>query len=344
MIENSNKEIHSKLSDRTSEFLLSIVVPTFNRKHELSQLLMQLKTELAECKEEVEIIVSDNNSFDDTGRVLERFVERETADIAIRCFTQTTNIGAIKNLHFLIAKSRGKHTWAMGDDDALVPGKVSEILHLLRTNSVDLLLVRTEGIGEWDSIPFISSEHTEMQIKKIGLFDEHSDDYLFAAGFLGSVIMNTKTWLDVSPKVEGLYETQYSNWAAVLMVASTKGEYFIIDEPCVKGNFNMQGESTIPAFNILVMGRIRVWSALEGSLMKKLLSNRIKELSFMGWVLVALGKTNDVVTLSDKLRAVGVTVSLLGPLGLRSYIFALVSILLPFPNILEKVRLALKAR
>lgn len=339
-----SSEIHSNLSTKNSEFLLSIVIPTFNRQHELAKLLDQLIVELVGAQGEVEILVSDNNSTDQTSRVLQEYVTSQTDKIAIMCFTQASNVGAILNLHFLINQSRAKYVWAIGDDDALAPGKLHEILKLLRTESVNLLLLRTEGIGEWDRIPRRPIANLGGRLLKVKLCDENSADYLFAGGFLGSVIIRTKTWMDVLPQVEKWHETCYANWAAVLKVASTDGEYFVMDEPCVNGNFNMQGESKIPAFHVLVLGRIRVWAAFNGTPLQKLLREKIKELAFTGWAQIALGKTNDVVTFSEKLRALGMTISLLGFSGGKSYFFALVSVLFPFHNILEKVKTSLKAR
>jgi len=342
MNESCCNSICSNRYKTNNKFLLSIVIPTFNRQHELSLLLEQLKTELDGKQDEVEVIVSDNNSSDQTKNVLKEYVTNQTDNLAIKCFVQPLNMGAIMNLHFLISQSRGKYTWALGDDDALVPGKVCEILKLLLSNPIDLLLVRAEGIGEWNQIPRVSLKNSNVQLRKVRLQDEYSADYLFAGGFLGSVIINTKTWKNLLPKVEELYETQYSNWAAVLNVATDCDGYYVFDEICVKGNFNMQGSSAIPVFHVLVMGRVKVWSTFAGAPLESVLRDRVKELACMGWGLIACGKINDIVTLTDKLNALRLTVSLLGLHGLKSYLFALVSILFPFPKVLEKIRVALK--
>jgi len=342
MNKSRNSEISSKLSTNNGDYLLSIVIPTFNRQFELIQLLDQLAVEIFETQNEIEVLVSNNDSTDQTSKCLEEYVSRQTDKMAIRCFTQASNIGAPKNLHFLIKHSRSKYIWAIGDDDLLVPGKLYEVLELLRTNPVGMLLVRADGIGEWDRVERSLNKGGGLCLRKVKLCDKYSADYLFAGGFMGSVIINAEKWMNVVPQVEWLHETCYANWAAVLKVAVDEGEYSVINEPCVRGNVNMQSECEIPAFHVLVMGRVKVWSTFAGTPLESVLRDRVKELACMGWVLIARGKMNNVVTLSDKLNALRLTLSLLGLHGLKSYFFALVSILFPFPKVLEKIRVALK--
>ena len=62
----TNKKVNSNLSKNNGERLLSIVIPTFNRQYQLIQLLEQLSVELEGERDKVEIIVSDNNSSDQT--------------------------------------------------------------------------------------------------------------------------------------------------------------------------------------------------------------------------------------------------------------------------------------
>lgn len=322
--------------------LLSIVIPTFNRQHELSMLLDQLRVEITGLESEVEILVSENCSTDQTAEMLSKFAAIEAHRISIRWFSQPTNFGAIKNLHFLVNLAHGKYIWAIGDDDALVAGKLLKIIETLRSETPKLLLVRTEGIGEWDGIPLISTEEQNSHILKLRLNDGKSAEYLFASGFLGSVIIDAQTWLGVLPEVEVLHETCYSNWAAVLQVASKFGQFDVLDTPCVRGNYNMRGASTIPAFNILVLGRVKVWASFNGTLLHTILKPIIIRLAISGWIQVALGKTKDVTTLREKLLAFRTTFSLLGRWGDKAYLFALISLLFPFPKLLDRVRARIK--
>jgi len=329
-------------SVHSETFLLSIVIPTFSRQNELAMLLDQLCTEIVGLENEIEILVSENCSTDQTALMLADFTATLGGTISFRWFSQPSNLGAIRNLHFLVNQARAKYIWALGDDDALVSGGLFQILEILRSENINLLLVRAEGIGEWESIPERSAEKSNDQLMRVSLSDENSADYLFAGGFLGSVIIDAKKWGRIVPEVDALHETCYSNWAAVLRVASDDAEFYVIDTPYVKGNFNMRGASTIPAFQILVLGRIRVWATLVGTPLHKILIKKIAKLASSGWVQVSLGNVRDVATLRKKLVALNATYSLLGSLGIKSYFFALVSILFPFPRILDRARSIVK--
>ena len=335
----TNKKVNSNLSKNNGERLLSIVIPTFNRQYQLIQLLEQLSVELEGERDKVEIIVSDNNSSDQTWDSLQEYVASQTDKIAIRCFAQQANIGAALNINFLIKQSRATYTWTIADDDFLVPGRLHDILKLLNTNLVNLLLVRVSGIYEWDGIPKRTIERNNKLLHKVKLCDKNSADYLFSGAFLGSIIMNTQAWVNALPEAEKLHETFYPQWVAVLRVASTVGEYFIVDQACVKGNFNMRGECLIPGFDILIAGRLKIWSTFTGEPIQKILSHKVKELAYMGWALIALGRVNDVVTLSDKIHALRVTISLLGVQGFKAYFFAFISIVFPFTSVLRRIQM-----
>ena len=82
MYDSLNNKIISNLSTKNSKFLLSIVIPTFNRQNELIQLLDQLTIELVGVQNEVEVLISNNNSCDQTWRVLQEYMASKTDKLA----------------------------------------------------------------------------------------------------------------------------------------------------------------------------------------------------------------------------------------------------------------------
>jgi glycosyltransferase involved in cell wall biosynthesis len=110
--------------------LLSIGVPTYNRAHLLFYFLRRLNQEYAGLSEkgQVEFIVSDNCSVDDTEAVVNGFQE----DIPIRYHRNERNIGAPANILQLPKLAAAKYCWILGDDDLLVPGSLAHVLQLLQ--------------------------------------------------------------------------------------------------------------------------------------------------------------------------------------------------------------------
>jgi glycosyltransferase involved in cell wall biosynthesis len=105
--------------------LLSFAIPTYNRAAQLSGLLDALRDELT--GDEV-IVVSDNASPDSTQEVL-----REASDLPLVVHRQAENVGAVRNLGWLLEHApAADYLWCLGDDDRPEPGAVAQIVHLLR--------------------------------------------------------------------------------------------------------------------------------------------------------------------------------------------------------------------
>ena len=73
------------------EKLLTIAIPTYNRSQYLRQNLSVL---LPQFRKELEIIVSDNASTDDTSEVVKEFIK---AGLPVKYIQNTTNLGWAKN-------------------------------------------------------------------------------------------------------------------------------------------------------------------------------------------------------------------------------------------------------
>lgn len=111
--------------------LLSICVPTYNRLEKIKSQIQFLIKEGVETNKDVEVIVSDNASPDET---YDRYLSGLSYE-NIRIFEQVENIGLIGNLHFLLSKSQGLYSWIIGDDDILRPGIVEHVLSVLKEHS-----------------------------------------------------------------------------------------------------------------------------------------------------------------------------------------------------------------
>jgi len=91
--------------------LVSIGVPVFNGAKSLRAAIAGL---LAQTYQNIELIISDNCSTDETRRICEAFAAQ---DKRIKCFRQAENIGAARNFRFVLEQARGKYfLWNAGDD------------------------------------------------------------------------------------------------------------------------------------------------------------------------------------------------------------------------------------
>ena len=92
--------------------LVSIGIPTYNRAN--SYLTHALQSALNQTYKNIEVIVSDNCSQDETESVVKGF-----GDSRISYFRQKENVGAVRNCNFCLEQSRGEYFLLLLDDDVV---------------------------------------------------------------------------------------------------------------------------------------------------------------------------------------------------------------------------------
>jgi len=102
---------------------LTIAIPTLNRAELVDR---AIKSALAQTSPDIEIIVSDNGSTDETPAVIERYVKRGLP--ALRTFRHSATIPVAQHSEFVLAQVRSEFILPLSDDDFLEPEFVAEIL------------------------------------------------------------------------------------------------------------------------------------------------------------------------------------------------------------------------
>lgn len=104
---------------------ITIAIPTRERAEFLAA---SLKTCVAICDPDLEILVSDNASSDATRAVVESLV-----DARIRYVNTGRRVSQRQNFENAIAHSTGDYVMIIGDDDAVLPGQFARLRTLLET-------------------------------------------------------------------------------------------------------------------------------------------------------------------------------------------------------------------
>jgi glycosyltransferase involved in cell wall biosynthesis len=128
--------------NQKNSILLSICIPTYNRSELLRSALYSLVPQLKEFQGEVELIVSDNNSSDNTKDV----VDWAQQFGLIRYHRNNENIGANKNIVLCATKlALGDFCWILGDDDFVRLEAVKKILGIIKAYpEIDYIYVNIE--------------------------------------------------------------------------------------------------------------------------------------------------------------------------------------------------------
>ena len=110
---------------------ISIIIPTRERALYLAS---SLQTALAVPDPDVEIIVSDNASTDDTQAVLDRF-----DDTRLIRLNTGRRVSMRQNFQHALSHATGDYILYIGDDDAVLPGQFAALRLILEKHSPDSL-------------------------------------------------------------------------------------------------------------------------------------------------------------------------------------------------------------
>jgi glycosyltransferase involved in cell wall biosynthesis len=98
---------------------VTIGIPTRNR---CDLVIRAVQSALAQTYADVEVVISDNASTDDTARAIE-----EISDPRIVLLKQTENIGMAQNFNVCLNRASGEFFLMLSDDDMLEPGAIEEL-------------------------------------------------------------------------------------------------------------------------------------------------------------------------------------------------------------------------
>jgi glycosyltransferase involved in cell wall biosynthesis len=98
--------------EHTTYPLVTIAIPTYNRAN--GYLRNAIACALKQTYRNIEVVISDNCSSDNTGEIVGRY-----SDTRIRYFRQSTNIGANNNFNFCLEKAQGSYFLLFHDDDSI---------------------------------------------------------------------------------------------------------------------------------------------------------------------------------------------------------------------------------
>jgi glycosyltransferase involved in cell wall biosynthesis len=132
----------SSTEDASRRPLVSVCIPTYNRARKLERYVRRL----LECDyRNIEVLISDNGSTDDTAAVCESL---EKTDSRVACYRQALNLGIIANFEFVRHRASGKYFLWHADDDYLDPHYIGACVDALERNET---LVLAYGIAAYHS-------------------------------------------------------------------------------------------------------------------------------------------------------------------------------------------------
>ena len=216
--------------------LLTIAIPTYNRAIFLDTCLSALCSQSADCPGEVEILVSDNSSPDNTAQIVEKHV---AAGAAIRYVRNERNIGPDDNFIQCYEMAAGKYVLLLGDDDIFLPGALACLLKVLRGGDY--------GVVHLSSYPFTADYRAECPGPSPDSVTVYNDagKFLGAAGqfctFISSNVINKRLDPGGPPFLEELRKTNLIqlSWTFGAMLSAKNNA--LVHKYCVAGLLGNSG-------------------------------------------------------------------------------------------------------
>ncbi len=122
--------------------LLTIAIPTYNRAPYLEQSLSHICWQLKKNKSCVEILVSDNNSTDNSSEIVNKYISK---GFTIKYIKNRENIGSDKNFLQCFIMANSKYVLILGDDDILLDGSIEKILDILEGGNYGIVHLSSYG-------------------------------------------------------------------------------------------------------------------------------------------------------------------------------------------------------
>ncbi len=207
---------------------ISICIPTYNRSKMLAELLDSIIEQGRE--DEIEVVVSDDASPDDTVQVGNAYKSKIKH---FKFIVQPTNLGLDSNFLAVVAAASAPYIWLMGDDDRLEPRGVQNVLDAIQhwPDAVGLTL----GVLDYDLqmrelVGVRSMPPTQVLTGAEQVFSTIVD----LLGFMSALVVRRDLWNHYAqdPAIASV-RNYYVQVLILGRVIGRDGKWGVVNEPCV---------------------------------------------------------------------------------------------------------------
>ncbi len=209
--------------------LLSICIATYNRADVIGQTLDSI---MSQIREEVEIVVVDGASTDNTAEVMRQYEERCPS---LRYRRLPVKSGVDRDYCHAVSFATGDYCWFMTDDDIVKPGAIDTILTLL-PRKYSLIVLNAEV---WDRSLVKRLAPRRLRLDVDTFYEPDSREKLFVEtvtylSFIGAVVIDRALW---NERIKEPYiGTEFIHVGVIFQKDLPHGAFAVAD-PCIEIRF-----------------------------------------------------------------------------------------------------------
>jgi abequosyltransferase len=216
-----------------SQYLLTIAIPTYNRSKYLNLCLAQIGNQFHGNEQIIELLVSDNNSTDNTEEIVQKYISQ---GYPIKYVKNKQNIGPDHNFLQCFNLAKGKYVLIFGDDDTLADGVINLILNILRKSNYGIVHLSTRHKnGFATKITTILSGKKNYDYAIYDNTKEFIKDVNYSFGFISGNIVN-KTLVDKTIDMEQFAETNLMQLGWTLSAVFNVKQNIVIEDAIIATN------------------------------------------------------------------------------------------------------------
>jgi glycosyltransferase involved in cell wall biosynthesis len=204
---------------------LSICIATRNRARFIGATLESI---ISQVTEQVEIVVLDGASTDNTEHVVCLYRDRFAG---LHYFRQETAMGIDRDFVKAVDLAHGKYCWLFCDDDLLKPGAVKVVLEALKKDYA--LIIANSEVRNADLSKVLETRRLPLSADKLYRPDENQSllsDVGYYLSFIGCVIISRELW---ALRAKENYFGSYFIHVGVLFQQPLPGNTLALAEPVV---------------------------------------------------------------------------------------------------------------
>lgn len=220
---------------------LSICIATYNRAQFIAETLESI---LSQLTEDVEVVVVDGASTDNTQKVVEAYVQKS---VQIRYLRLAQKGGVDHDYNEAVEFAKGEYCWLFTDDDTLEPGAIARVLSEI-SRGYCLVFVNVQ-IMDKDLKKIMQAKLIPIDSDKIydkSQFEELFEDTTPYNSFIGCVVINRAIWIGREKKA--YYGSEFVH-VGVIFQAPLPASALVMAKPLISIRFG-NAQWTPRAFEI----------------------------------------------------------------------------------------------